>query len=104
MSQESGRGENQTIELIDSEINEPRRYAVLMHNDNYTRMDFVIDVLRRVFHKDFATARSIMMQVHNNGVAECGNYTREIAETKIARVISEARAAGFPLKCTMEER
>lgn len=104
MSQESGRTGGQTIELIDVDVKEPRRYAVLMHNDNYTRMDFVIDVLRRIFHKDFESAQAIMMKVHTSGVAECGNYTREIAETKVATVINEARAAGYPLRCTMEER
>ena len=81
----------------------PDHYKVFLHNDDYTTMDFVVNVLRRVFNKSHEDATAIMLAVHHGGVGECGVYTFEIAETKVARVQSMAREAGFPLKCTMEK-
>lgn len=89
--------------LLEEEIREPRRYRVLLHNDDYTSMDFVVAVLMDIFRKSVEEATAIMLAVHERGVGQCGIYTHEIAETKVAQVHMRARRAGFPLKCTMEE-
>lgn len=85
------------------EVKEPRSYKVLLHNDDITTMEFVVDILRRIFHKKRADAEAIMLKVHRTGIGVCGIYTREVAETRVNQVIRAARDAGFPLKCTMEE-
>ncbi|MEZ4600069.1 MAG: ATP-dependent Clp protease adapter ClpS [Syntrophotaleaceae bacterium] len=81
----------------------PVRYKVLMHNDDYTTMEFVVSTLESVFRKPSAEANRIMLTIHNQGVGICGIYPHEIAETKVARVHNLARQAGFPLKCSLEE-
>lgn len=78
------------------------RFKVLMLNDDYTTMEFVIDVLQSVFHKDSAEATVLMLQIHRRGKALCGLFPFEIAETKVDKVHKQARAAGFPLRCTLE--
>ena len=90
---------------IDTEerLHEPSRYKILMHNDDYTTMDFVVEVLETVFNKPPAEAIQIMLNIHNRGVGVCGVYTAEIAETKVASVHFMAKQKGFPLKCSMEE-
>ena len=87
--------------VVAKKVKEPERYRVLLHNDDYTTMEFVVQVLCQVFHKSVDEATAIMMHVHNQGRGECGVYTYEIAETKVATVHTMARNAGFPLKCTM---
>ncbi|MBL7661855.1 ATP-dependent Clp protease adapter ClpS [bacterium] len=82
---------------------EPPLFRVILLNDHYTAMDFVVQVLEQVFRKDPAEAQEIMLNVHSNGKGIAGVYTREIAETKIAIVHHLARQHEFPLKCTMEE-
>lgn len=84
------------------ELEEPPMYRVLLLNDDYTTMDFVVEVLRQVFNKSEEEATRIMLNVHNQGVGVCGFYPMEIAETKVDMVDSLARERGFPLKCTME--
>ena len=84
-------------------VREPSRYKVLMHNDNFTTMDFVVHVLQNVFSKTPSEAVHIMLTIHKSGIASCGIYTAEIAETKIAAVHQLAEQKGFPLKCSMEE-
>jgi ATP-dependent Clp protease adaptor protein ClpS len=84
-------------------VDKPRLYKVLLHNDNYTTMDFVVSVLRTVFHKSAVTAVQIMLAVHRQGVGVAGVYTYEIAEDKVAKVTESARARQFPLLCTLEE-
>jgi ATP-dependent Clp protease adaptor protein ClpS len=81
----------------------PRRYKVLLHNDDYTTMEFVVETLERVFSKSPAEAYRIMMQVHVNGLGVCGAYPYEIAETRVALVHERARARGYPLRASMEE-
>ncbi|MCU0563458.1 MAG: ATP-dependent Clp protease adapter ClpS [Desulfobacterales bacterium] len=83
-------------------LDEPPLYRVLLLNDDYTTMDFVVEVLQHVFHKSEPEASRIMLNVHQQGVGVCGLYPLEIAETKIDLVDSLARERGFPLKCTME--
>jgi ATP-dependent Clp protease adaptor protein ClpS len=82
---------------------EPRRYLVYLLNDDYTSMDFVIDVLMNIFHKNYQEAEQIMLDVHKKERGVCGIYTYEVAETKVMQVSKLAREQGFPLKATMEE-
>lgn len=95
--------DSQTDTISDTKLQEPVRYRVLLHNDDYTSMEFVVGILRRIFHKNIEEATRIMMTVHKQGIGECGVYTREVAETKVGRVLHDARMAGFPLMCTMEK-
>ena len=81
----------------------PKRYKVLLLNDDYTSMDFVIDILMNVFHKNYQQAEAIMLEIHKKERGLCGVYTYEIAETKVMQVHKLAREQGFPLKATMEE-
>jgi ATP-dependent Clp protease adaptor protein ClpS len=83
-------------------VKRPRRFKVLLHNDDYTTMDFVVDVLVTFFQKTQTEATAIMLNVHHKGHGVCGVFTREIAETKVAQVSEYARKNGMPLKCTME--
>ena len=101
MSQAAGRGEFQ--EDVDTELSEPPMYRVVLLNDDYTPMDFVVMVLMRIFHKDQAAAESIMMNVHKQGRGECGIYTYEVAETKVQTVKAVAQSNKYPLRCVMEE-
>src|SRR5690348_9260452 len=83
-------------------VQKPRLYKVLLHNDNYTTRDFVVAVLREVFHKSESEAVRVMMHVHYNGVGVAGVYTYEVAETKIRLVEQLAREHEFPLRLSME--
>ena len=89
--------------LLDEDLRTPRMFCVLLHNDNYTTMEFVIAILVELFHKSAEEAATIMFAVHEQGIGSCGVYSYEIAETKVALVRSRAKKAGYPLKCTMEE-
>jgi ATP-dependent Clp protease adaptor protein ClpS len=97
----------ETIEESDvsthHDIREPYLYKVLLHNDDYTTMEFVVYVLMEVFHKSVEDATRIMLNVHEQGIGICGLYTHEIAETKVETVMRMARENGHPLKCTMEK-
>lgn len=81
----------------------PKKYKVFLLNDDYTSMDFVIDILMNVFHKNYQQAEMIMLDIHKKDKGLCGVYSYEIAETKIMQVHKLAREQGFPLKATMEE-
>jgi ATP-dependent Clp protease adaptor protein ClpS len=87
----------------ETRLKKPPLYKVLIHNDDYTTMEFVVFVLQTVFQHEEAEAIAIMLQVHMQGVGVAGIYTYEIAETKVAQVESLARAREFPLLCTVEE-
>jgi ATP-dependent Clp protease adaptor protein ClpS len=85
------------------ELDEPKKYRVILHNDHYTSMDFVIHVLMSIFHKNAIEAQEIMLQIHEKGKGMCGIYTHEIAQTKVAQVSKLAKQNSFPLLATMEE-
>ena len=97
----------ETIETVLTEKKEvtaePPMYRVLLHNDDYTTMDFVIEILMSVFGKSVEEATVIMLKVHHAGVGVCGVYTYEIAETKVETVHHLAAESGFPLKSSMEK-
>lgn len=81
----------------------PLLYRVLLHNDDYTPMDFVVQVLEVFFHQEHGQATETMMQVHRSGVGVCGVYPREIAETRVVMVNEYSRKNEHPLRCTMVE-
>jgi len=85
------------------ELEEPQMYKVLLHNDDYTSMDFVVEVLTGIFHKSHAQAEQIMLQIHEKDKAICGVYSFEIAETKAQQVKQKAKENEFPLLATIEE-
>lgn len=82
---------------------EPTLYRVLLHNDDYTTMEFVVEILMYIFNKSPESAAKIMMQVHRQGIGVCGVYSHEIAETKVDTVHKLARENGHPLRCSMEQ-
>ncbi|PIF04627.1 MAG: ATP-dependent Clp protease adaptor ClpS [Arcobacter sp.] len=87
----------------DLELQEPKKYKVLLLNDDFSTMDFVIEVLTKIFRKSLEEAGKIMLDVHNNGKAICGVYTKEIALTKVAQVKTMAKKAKYPLKAIAQE-
>lgn len=97
-------GSNVDIEaeaVLAEELEEPPQYEVVLLNDDYTTMDFVVEVLMRFFRKTTFDAEYIMLQVHQNGSGVCGIYPYDIAETKVGQVIDYARSNGHPLMCVM---
>ncbi len=95
---------NIEFELADKlKVKYPKKYKVFMLNDDYTSMDFVIEILMSIFHKSYEQAESIMLDIHKKEKGLCGVYSHEIAETKVMQVYKKAKDSGFPLKATMEE-
>ena len=92
-----------TKEKTRNRLKEPKQYQVIMHNDDFTTMEFVVEVLIEVFHKKQAEAQQLMMDVHRKGSAIVGIYPRDIARTRIAEAVKRARQQGFPFRLTMEE-
>ena len=86
-----------------SKTRKPTLFRVILHNDDYTTMQFVLEVLEGIFHKSPAEAHRIMMHVHTQGHGVCGAYPYEVAETKVDQVHGSARSQGFPLRASMEE-
>lgn len=87
----------------EQEVEEPRMYKVILHNDHYTTMDFVVEILIKIFRKAVSEATRLMLEVHEKGQSVCGIYSYDIAVTKIAQVHLLAKQRGFPLKCSYEE-
>jgi ATP-dependent Clp protease adaptor protein ClpS len=98
-----GRGTG-VITRTKPKVQKPSLYRVLLLNDDYTPMEFVIMILERFFQKDRAAATQIMLHVHQHGVGECGVYTFEVAETKVGQVMDFARQNQHPLQCVMEKK
>ncbi len=103
MADEQRKTGGEVLEKTRQKTQEPTLYKVVLHNDDYTTMDFVVQILETVFHKQPAESYRIMMQVHTQGRGICGVYPYEVAETKVATVHDLARQDGFPLKASMEE-
>ena len=91
------------LDRSETETSEAPLFKVLLHNDDYTTMEFVVDLLETVFSKSQEEAQRIMMAVHTQGLAVCGTYPHEIAETKVAMVHDLARQHEFPLRASIEE-
>lgn len=102
------RDEDGSVKVVEKtktveRLKRPKRYKVLLHNDDYTTMEFVVWVLQAVFNHDEATALEVMLHVHRNGVGVAGVYSREIAETRVAQVDALAKQHEFPLRTSIEE-
>lgn len=97
-----GGGSNAAVQEAIPKIAEPPKYAVFLHNDDYTTMEFVLEVLTIDFSKPSEEAMGLMLRVHHEGKAVAGIYSLEIAESKVVKVTEKARKSGFPLKLTME--
>ena len=97
------REESGVLTRVKPKLQKPSMYKVLLLNDDYTPMDFVVTVLERFFGKNENEAVEIMMTVHRKGVGLCGVYTYEVAETKVGQVMSFAKKHEHPLQCTMEK-
>jgi ATP-dependent Clp protease adaptor protein ClpS len=98
-----GREDVVTERRTQTKTKKPSMYKVILLNDDYTPMEFVVELLKVVFHKPHAEATRIMLHVHQNGMGVAGVYPFEIAETKVRTVDELARENQFPLKCTMEK-
>ena len=81
----------------------PKRFNVILLNDDYTTMEFVVEVLRRFFHKEFLAAEAIMLKIHIDGEAVCGTYSYDVAQTKVTQVIDYSRQNEQPLMCVLRE-
>jgi len=96
--------DNQTRSDVRSRtrIKRPPMFTVMMHNDDYTTMEFVVEALITVFHKSPTEANRIMLHIHFKGSGMCGIYPYEVAETKVSKVREMSRKEGFPLRCSLE--
>jgi len=96
-------GRTGALTLTRTRTKKPSMYKVLMLNDDYTPMEFVVDVLQHIFQKNREEATEIMLHVHQKGVGICGVYTYEVAETKVTQTVDYARKNQHPLQCTLEK-
>ena len=95
--------QGETREKTRISIREPKLYRVIMHNDDFTSMDFVVDILMTIFHKEEAEAERLMLTVHESGKAAVGSYPYDIAVTKVQAAAARAKEEGFPFRMTVEE-
>jgi ATP-dependent Clp protease adaptor protein ClpS len=103
MSSQTDKDEQSGVATIKKpKLQQPRNYKVIMHNDDYTTMEFVILVLQKYFNKNPSEAQTIMLEIHMLGFGMCGIYTFEVAESKASKVVKYARENGHPLKCSTE--
>ena len=84
-------------------LNKPKQFEVILLNDDYTTMEFVVEVLRQFFHKEFQAAEAIMLKIHIDGEAVCGIYSYDVAQTKVTQVIDYSRKNDQPLMCVLRE-
>jgi ATP-dependent Clp protease adaptor protein ClpS len=103
VADESPRTGGEVLEERKTETRKLPLYRVVLHNDDYTTMEFVVEILETVFHRSPAEALRIMMHVHTRGRGTCGAYSFEVAETKVALVHERAKENGFPLRASLEE-
>lgn len=102
MGRASASGQTRPAAGTRDQTRQPPLFKVLMHNDDYTTMEFVVEVLESVFRKPATEASRIMLHIHFKGVGVCGIFPYEVAETKVARVHALARSRGYPLRCTLD--
>ena len=102
MGNSAEQNEGAVVTALKNRVAEPPMYKVLLQNDDYTPMDFVVMILEVVFHKERSEAARIMMNVHRQGIGVAGIFTRDVAETKVAVVHELALKNEFPLKCSLE--
>ncbi|MBJ96062.1 MAG: ATP-dependent Clp protease adapter ClpS [Rickettsiales bacterium] len=95
-------GDSSVLTRDRTRVRTPRMYKVVLHNDDYSPMEFVVAVLQQIFHLSVEDATRIMLEVHNRGIGVAGLYTYEAAETKVQQVLSTAQAHEHPLQCSME--
>lgn len=95
--------QGQTKERTRINIREPKHYRVIMHNDDFTSMEFVVEILIDIFHKDTIEAERLMLMVHESGKAAVGSYPYDIAVTKVQAAAARAKEEGFPFRMTVEE-
>ena len=95
--------QGETREKTRIDIREPRQYRVIMHNDDFTSMEFVVEILIDIFHKDEIEAQRLMLMVHESGRAAVGTYPYDIAVTKVQVAMARAKEEGFPFRLTVEE-
>ncbi|AFT67201.1 MAG: ATP-dependent Clp protease adapter ClpS [Cycloclasticus pugetii] len=94
---------NLAVQESKPKLQKPPMYKVLLLNDDFTPMDFVVSILQTIFYKDKEEAVRITMNVHTSGIGVCGIYTKDIAETKVQQVIAHSQENQHPLQCTLEE-
>jgi len=97
-------GDTNVITKTKAKVKKPSLYRVLLLNDDFTPMEFVVEILARFFQMDLESATQVMLHVHQNGVGECGVFTYEVAETKVTQVMDHARKSQHPLQCVMEKK
>lgn len=103
MSQSEEGAGNPGVATADRvKLEKPKMYKVLLHNDDYTTMEFVIHILQKFFQKNYEESHAIMLKVHHDGLGICGIYTFEVAESKASKVNKYSRGKGHPLKCSFE--
>lgn len=103
MSRRQADFDRETVAETKKKLKRPPLYKVLLHNDDYTTKEFVVQLLQYVFHKEYSEAVQIMLHVHKKGIGVAGVYSYEVAETKATLVESLARQREYPLRCTVEE-
>ena len=91
------------LKNVNQKLKIPNRFDVILLNDDYTSMEFVVDVLRRFFHKEFQAAEAIMLKIHIDGEAVCGSYSYDVAQTKVRQVIGYSRENDQPLMAVLRE-
>jgi ATP-dependent Clp protease adaptor protein ClpS len=91
------------LKIVKQKLKIPNRFDVILLNDDYTSMEFVVDVLRRFFHKEFQAAEAIMLKIHIDGEAICGSYSYDVAQTKVKQVIEYSRENDQPLMAVLRE-
>ena len=91
------------LKTVKQKLKIPNRFDVILLNDDYTSMEFVVDILRRFFHKEFQAAEAIMLKIHIDGEAVCGSYSYDIAQTKVKQVIGYSRDNDQPLMAVLRE-
>ena len=96
-------GDSLAVEAVKPKLKQPSLYKVMILNDDFTPMDFVVEVLQKFFSMDLGKATEIMLHVHTRGMGVCGVYTRDVAETKVHQVNNYSRENQHPLLCTMEK-